>query len=101
MENINNNPLHNRRNKNTKREYAKQLFNILFEKPMSRRMAATELGFIDQTYMVTQLIYAWIEQVRAQEIGLIKCSRSNRMVGVVTTDPALFRENDENQLKLF
>ena len=101
MENQNNNPLHKRQGKDTKREYAKQLYSMLFDKPMSRRMAATKLGFKDQTYMVTQFIYDWIKQGKAQVIGSIKCKRSQRMVEAITTNPELFKEKNDNQLKMF
>ena len=101
MENTNNNPLHKDKCKDTKSDYATQLYSVLFSTPMSRRMAATEIGFIDQTYMVTQFVNDWIKQGKAQVIGSIKCKRSNRLVESVTTNPELFREKDNNQLKMF
>jgi len=101
MKNINNNPLHKRQGKDTKREDAKRLFTLLFTKPVSRRMAATELGYTDQTFMVTQFIYDWIEQGKAQVIGVIKCSRSGRNVEMITTNPKLFISTNTNQLNLF
>ena len=39
-----------------KNNYSRRLFDLLYEEPLTRRMAATRLGFVDQTYMVTQLI---------------------------------------------
>lgn len=101
MRNINNNPLHKRQSKDKKREYAKRLFATLYKQPLSRRMAATQIGFPDQTYMVTQFIYDWIEQGKAQVIGSIKCKRSNRVVEAITTNPELFRTESNNQLKMF
>lgn len=100
MKNQNNNPLSSGRGKDTKKEYAKKLFKAL-SNPQSRRMAATQIGFIDQTYMVTQLIYDWLKQGKAQVIGKIKCERSNRLVQKVTTDPNLFVSSSTNQLNLF
>lgn len=90
-----------RQGKGTKREYAKELFKLLKKHPLSRRMAATMVGFPDQTYMVTQLIYDWIKQGKAQVIGVIKCTRSGRMVEAVSTNKDLFTSPDRNQLKLF
>lgn len=85
--------------KNTKLEYAKTLYRLLFRKSLSRRMAATELGYIDQTYMVTQIIYDWIKEGKAAVVGQILCERSGRMVEAITTNPDLFPKS--NQLKMF
>ena len=82
----------------TKKCYTKDLYQLLYKKPLSRRMAATQLGFNDQTYMVTQFIVDWIKQGKAAVVGKIKCSRSNRSVGAVTTNPNLFPKS--NQYKL-
>jgi hypothetical protein len=87
--------------KDTKKDYAKELYNLLYKKPLSRRMVATELGFTDQTYMVTQFIYDWIKQGKAMVIGVIKCSRSGRKVEAITTNPELFPKSNDNQLKMF
>ena len=100
MENTNNNP-HKRQGKYTKKEYAEKLFKAFFNEPLSRRMAATKIGYTDQTYMVTQFVFDWIKQGKAQVIGVIKCNRSGRSVESITTNPDLFRANDDNQLKLF
>jgi hypothetical protein len=86
--------------KDTNKDYSKKLYQLLKE-PMSRRMAATSLGFPDQTYMVTQMISDWIKLGRAQVIGVIKCRRSQRMVEMVTTDEQLFEEKESKQLHLF
>ena len=83
----------------TKKGYTKELFEILYKRPLSRRMAATELGFNDQTYMVTPFVLGWIKQGRAAVVGVIKCSRSGRLVEVITTNPDLFPQS--RQLKLF
>lgn len=87
------------RSKYTKKDYAIRLFDILNKKPISRRMAATELGYTDQTYMVTQLISDWLKANKAAVIGQIKCSRSKRWVQAITTNPELFPKS--NQLKMF
>lgn len=87
--------------KGTKNDYTKELYNLLYNKPLSRRMVATELGYTDQTYMVTQLIYDWIKQGKAKVIGAIKCSRSGRFVEAVTTNPELFPKSNNNQLSMF
>ncbi len=87
--------------KDTKKDYTKELYNLLYNKPSSRRMVATELGFTDQTYMVTQFIYDWIKQGKAMVIGNIKCSRSGRFVEAVTTNPELFPKSNNNQLTMF
>lgn len=92
---------HKRQGEDTKREYARKLFRILYAKPKSRRMAATELGFPDQTYMVTQFIYDWIRQGKAQVTGVIKCNRSGRWVEAVTTNPKYFKTPEKNQLTFF
>ena len=83
--------------KYTKKDFTKELYSLLYKKPLSRRMVATELGFTDQTYMVTQCISDWIKQGKAMVIGSIKCSRSGRFVEAVTTNPKLFPKS--NQLK--
>ncbi len=85
--------------KDTKKANKTQLFNLLHKKPLTRRMAATQLGFPDQTYMVTQYISDWITQDKAMVIGVIKCERSGRTVQAITTDPNLFPQT--NQLKMF
>ena len=83
----------------TKKDYTKELHKLFYARPLSRRMVATELGFTDQTYMVTQYISDWIKQGKAKVIGNIKCSRSGHLVQAVTTNPDLFPKS--NQLKLF
>jgi hypothetical protein len=87
--------------KYTKNDYTKELYDLLYKKPLSRRMVATELGYTDQTYMVTQFIYDWIKQGKAMVIGVIKCNRSGRIVEAVTTNPELFPKSNNNQLTLF
>ncbi len=87
--------------KDTKKQDAKNLFKALYKKPLSRRMAATAIGYTDQTYMVTQNIYDWIKQGKAQVIGVIKCNRSGRKVEKITTNPELFISSSTNQLNLF
>jgi hypothetical protein len=92
-----NNDIHNLPNgsgkntgKKTKKNEAQRLFDILNGKPISRRMAATLLGYEDQTFMVTQSIYDWIEEGKVQVIGLIKCERSGQFVQGVTNNPKYF-----------
>lgn len=94
-------PNGNGQGKYTKNDYAKELYNLLYKKPLSRRMVATELGYTDQTYMVTQFIYDWIKQGKAMVIGGIKCSRSGRIVEAITTNPELFPKSNNNQLTMF
>lgn len=101
MKNQNNKALSSKINKDTKKEYAKKLFKALSNEPLSRRMAATQIGFIDQTYMVTQFIHDWIKQGKAEVIGVIKCSRSGRKVEKITTNPELFISSSTNQYNLF
>lgn len=79
------------------KELNKRLYKALFTKPLSRRMAATKIGYTDQTYMVTQTISDWIKQGKAAVIGQIKCSRSGRFVEKITTNPDLFPRS--NKLK--
>jgi hypothetical protein len=100
MENTNNNPLYNKHYKDTKKEDAIKLFNALIKEPLSRRMAATLIGYPDQTYMVTQLIFDWIAQGKAQVIGTIKCNRSGRFVQKITTNKELFISISISQLHL-
>ena len=85
--------------KNTKKDFTSELYKTLYKKPLSRRMAATELGFIDQTYMVTDEVSNLIKQGKAFVIGKIKCSRSGKFVQAVSTNPSLFPKS--NQLRLF
>jgi hypothetical protein len=85
--------------KNKKKQQRKLLYKVLFYCPLSRRMAATEIGFTDQTYMVTQNVSDWLKQGKAAVIGRIKCSRSGRFVQKITTNPDLFPKS--NQLNLF
>ena len=72
--------------KNTKKNDAQRLFDILYDKPISRRMAATLLGYKDQTYMVTQSIYDWKNEGRLFVVGKIRCACSTRLVEGVTTN---------------
>lgn len=83
----------------TKKQFNQQLFNALYTEPLSRRMVATNLGYPDMTYLVTQTIFDWIESNKAQVVGVMKCTRSGRRVQFVTTNPELFEESD--QLNLF
>jgi len=80
---------------------SKQLFRILFKRPISRRMSATKLGYKDQTYMVTQIIYDWIKCGKAQVVGRIRCTRSERFVEAVTTNPKYFKSRFNNQLETY
>lgn len=88
-------------NEDTKETDSKQLHTILFKRPISRRMAATALGYTDQTYMVTQLIIDMIKDGRAQVVGRIKCERSNNFVEAISTDPKHFKSRFNNDLKTF
>lgn len=99
MENTINTPVPQRQGKDKEKTRAEELFNLLYSKPMSRRMAATFLGYADQTYMVTKPVYDWLKNEKAHVIGKIKCSRSGRLVEAVTTNPVYFPKS--NQLNLF
>lgn len=98
MKEANYNP-NNLQGKNTKKDYAKSVFSAFYCEGISRRTAATKIGFVDQTYMVTQLVSDWLKQGKAAIIGKVKCERSGRWVEKVTTNPDLFPKS--NQLKLF
>jgi hypothetical protein len=107
MENKPPNSPHKRQGKDTQKTDAERLYNVLFEKPISRRMAATFIGYNDQTYMVTQLIYDWIKAGKAKVTGKVKCIRSGRTVqGVIanpyySTLPKPKPKSVTNQLPLF
>lgn len=75
-----------------------RLFEVL-KNPQSRRMAATAIGYKDQTYMVTKSVYDWLNQGKAFVIGSIKCSRSGYWVQSITKDPEKTPIN--RQLPLF
>jgi len=98
--NTSGNFLHKRQVQDSKKD-AEILFKALYLKPISRRMAATKIGYPDQTFMVTQSVYDWIKQGRAQVIGVTKCERSGRFVQAVTTNPNFFNSIKDNQLKMF
>jgi hypothetical protein len=80
---------------------AERLFDVLHSKPISRRMAATELGYTDLTYMVTQDTYDLIKGGKTQVTGKVKCTRSRRYVQGVTTNPKYFTKPVQTQLNLF
>src|SRR5690348_9770629 len=84
----------------TKEKREKQLHKILFERPITRRMAATQMGYPDQTYMVTQLIFDLIKSGRVQVVGKMKCERSPRIVEAITSNPEYFRKKDDNRVIL-
>ena len=64
-------------------------------------MAATYLGYPDQTYMVTQNVIDWIKCGRAQVVGRIRCKRSQRFVEAITTNPEYFKSDNDNDLITF
>ena len=101
MKNRHQNNPRNKQAQSTKNKDAKRLYDTLFSRPKSRRMAATDIGYTDQTYMVTQQILDWIEDGTAQVVGVIKCSRSKRIVQAVTTNPNHFVKPNYIQGKLF
>lgn len=78
---------------------AKKLFKVLYGEPISRRMAATQIGYEDLTYMVTQNVHDWLKCGKAHVVKQIRCKRSNRWVQGITTNPELFPKS--NQLNLF
>lgn len=85
----------------TKEKREKQLRKILFAKPITRRMAATALGYPNQTYMVTQPIFDLIKSGQAQVVGRMRCEQSTHMVEAVTTNPKYFRKKDDNRVILW
>lgn len=93
----------NRRYKaqDTKLQDEKQLHSVLFKRPMSRRMAATAIGYTDLTYMVTQIIFDMIKDGRAQVVGRIKCERSGHYVEAISTNPEQFKSRFNNNLETF
>ena len=99
MENQKHTPNPVSKDKGKEKKKTEELFKLLYSKPMSRRMAATLLGFTDQTYMVTKPVYDWLKHEKACIVGKIKCSRSGRFVQGVTTNPEFFPKS--NQLNLF
>lgn len=101
MENNSYNPNHKRQDKDTNKPTAKQLVDVLYEKPISRRMAATLLGFPDQTYMVTQDVKDLIKAGHIQAVKKVKCERSGKFVQGITSNPEFFITVVNNQLNLF
>lgn len=101
MRNQNNNPINKSKGKSTKESDRKRIEQELKDRPMTRRMLATYIGYTDQTFMVTQAVRDLIKLGNAQVIGKMKCERSNHLAQVVTTDPHLFNNICSNQLSLF
>lgn len=101
MENNQRNSPKRNQGKDTKNKIAKRLYLALFKEPKSRRMAATEIGYPDQTFMVTDIICEWIKSGKAQVVGMIHCTRSGRKVEAVTTNPEFFEEPKYKQGELF
>lgn len=87
----------NKQGKDTKERDQKQLLKVLFEKPISRRMAAFLLGKGDKTYCVTQYVHDFIESGHIQVVGKIRCKRSDRFVEAITSNPKYFRKKDDNR----
>lgn len=85
----------------TKEKREKQLCKILFARPITRRMAATQMGYPDQTYMVTQLIFDLIKDGRAQVVGQMRCERSTNIAEAITSNPEYFRKKDDNRVILW
>src|SRR5690554_2426275 len=86
-----------RQAQDTKEKREKQLCKILFARPITRRMAATALGYPDQTFMVTQPIFDLIKSGQVQVVGKMKCERSPRIVEAITSNPEYFRKKDDNR----
>ena len=76
---------------------SKELYNVFFNEPMSRRMAVTVLGKTDQTYAITNQVNEWLKTGRAQVIKIARCERSGRLVEFVATNPKDFIEPDRRQ----
>jgi hypothetical protein len=100
MENTNNSPLQNSQGKD-KQKRKKKIIELLFIKILSRRELATELGYPDMSFMVTQDVLELIESGMVQVVGKIKCSRSTEFVQGLTSNPELFIADNTNQLNLF
>ena len=79
------------------KDLSKELFSIFYNKPMSRRMAVTELGKPDQTYVITNQVYKLLKTGKAQVIKIARCERSGRLVQFITTNPKNFIEPDTSQ----
>ena len=82
-----------------KRDLTKKLFSLLKIEPSSRRMAVTLLGFPDQTYLITNQIFEWLINGKAQIVGKFKCKRSGRLVQFITTDENLFSEDTQFKIE--
>ena len=71
---------------------------------MTRRMLATELGYIDQTFMVTQDVEDLIELGKIFEIGKKRCERSkpnkDNIAMYLTSDPNMCTCEPSNQTEL-
>ena len=82
----------------------KRIIELLKEKPMTRRMLATELGYPDQTFMVTQDIEDLRELGKVFEIGKKRCKRSkpdkDNIAMYLTSDPNKRICEPSNQLSL-
>ncbi len=100
MENQNNKPS-KRQIKDTENNFNNDLYELLYKQTLSRRTAVTLLGYPDQSFKITQIVIDWIKEGKAMVIGRVKCSRSGRLVGGITTNPSLFPKDNTNQLKLF
>lgn len=85
----------------SKTNLAKKVHDVLYDGPISRRMAATRVGFPDQTFMVTQFIDVLLKSGKAQIVDKIRCKRSNKLVQGITTNPKYFKKIYTNQLRLF
>lgn len=85
----------------TKEKREKQLCKILFERPITRRMAATQMGYPDQTFMVTQLMFDLIKSGKVQVVGQMRCERSTKIAEAVTSNPEYFRKKDDNRVILW
>ena|SRR5690554_6076519 len=85
----------------TKEKREKQLCKILFARPITRRMAATQMGYPDQTFMVTQLMFDLIKDGKAQVVGQMRCERSTKIAEAVTSNPEYFRKKDDNRVILW
>ena len=85
----------------SKVNYLKKVHEALHVPPISRRQLATKLGYPDQTFMVTQAVYDLIRLGKVQNIGKIRCSRTNVLVEGITSDQTYFKSENDYQLNLF
>jgi hypothetical protein len=99
--NTSNNAFQHKRQVQDSKKDAEILFKALYLKPISRRMAATKIGYPDQTFMVTQLIIRLVKNRKGASNRKNKMYPFRTFCSRVTTNPDLFISHNTNQLNLF